>query len=79
MTDDRDDGSVEDLPVICAKKEIWEVCLTNGIIHGDPFSPLMFVLTIDSLIKFLKKRAVGAEILEFMDVLESSDNRHSEG
>ena len=39
-----------------AKKEVGEVRLTNGIIQGDAFSPLLFVLMIDPLIKILKKR-----------------------
>ena len=30
-----------------AKKEVGEVRLTNGIIQGDAFSPLLFVLMID--------------------------------
>ena len=30
-----------------ANKEVGEVPLTNGIIQGDTFSPLLFVLTID--------------------------------
>ena len=30
-----------------AKKEVGEVHLTNGIIQGDAFSPLLFVLMID--------------------------------
>ena len=33
-----------------AKKEVGEVLLTNGIIQGDAFSPLLFVLMIDPLI-----------------------------
>ena len=37
------------------KKEVGEVCLTNGIIQGDAFSPLLFVLIIDSLVKILKR------------------------
>ena len=39
-----------------AKKDVGEVRLENGIIHGDAFSPLLFVLMIDPLIKVLKKR-----------------------
>ena len=56
-----------------AKKEVGEVRLTNGIIQGDAFSPLLFVLMIDPLIKVLKKR-VGdeAEILYYMDDLKAS-------
>ena len=51
-----------------AKKDVGEVRLTNGIIQGDAFSPLLFVLMIDPLIKILKKR-VGdeAEVLYNMD------------
>ena len=52
-----------------AKKEVGEVRLTNGIIQGDAFSPLLFVLTIDPLIKILKKRVDDAEILYYMDDL----------
>ena len=37
-----------------AKKEVCEVRLTNGIIQGDAFSPLLFVLMIDPFIKILK-------------------------
>ena len=56
-----------------AKKEVGEVRLTNGIIQGDAFSPLLFVLMIDPLIKILKKE-VGeeAEILYYMDDLKAS-------
>ena len=39
-----------------AKKEVGEVRLTNGIIQGDAFSPLLFVLMIDPLVEILKKR-----------------------
>ena len=38
-----------------AKRDVGEVRLTNGIIQGDAFSPLLFVLMIDPLIKVLKK------------------------
>ena len=38
------------------KKDIGMVHPTNGIIQGDAFSPLLFVLTIDHLIKILKRR-----------------------
>ena len=55
-----------------AKKEVGEVMLTNGIIQGDAFSPLLFVLTIDPLIKILKKRVDEAEILYYMDDLKAS-------
>ena len=30
-----------------AKKDVGEVRLSNGIIQGDAFSPLLFVLMID--------------------------------
>ena len=55
-----------------AKKEVGEVRLTNGIIQGDAFSPLLFVLTIDPLIKILKGRVYErAEILYYMDDLKA--------
>ena len=38
------------------KKDVGKVNLENGIIQGDAFSPLLFVLTIDPLIKFIKNR-----------------------
>ena len=41
-----------------AKKEVGEVRLTNGIIQGDAFSPLLSVLMIDPLIKIMKKSVV---------------------
>ena len=58
-----------------AKKEVGEFRLENGIIQGDAFSPLLFVLMIDPLIKILKRR-VGeeAEILDYMDDLKASMN-----
>ena len=47
--------------------------LTNGIIQGDAFSPLLFVLMIDPLIKVLKKGVGdGAEILNDMDDLKAT-------
>ena len=55
-----------------AKREVCEVRLTNGIIQGDAFSPLLFVLTIDPLIKILKKRVDDAEILYYMEDLKAS-------
>ena len=55
-----------------AKKEAGEVRLTNGIIKGDAFSPLLFVLMIDLLIKILKKKVDDAEILYYMDDLKAS-------
>ena len=39
-----------------AKKDVGEVRLANGIIQGDAFYPLLFVLMIDPLIKIMKKR-----------------------
>ena len=56
-----------------AKKEVGKVRLENGIIQGDAFSPLLFVLMIDPLIKVLK-RGCGddAEILYYMDDLKAS-------
>ena len=56
-----------------AKKEAGEVSLENGIIQGDAFSPLLFVLKIDPLVKILKKRTGNdAEILYYMDDLKAS-------
>ena len=56
-----------------AKKEVGEVRLTNGLIQGDAFSPLLFVLTIDPLVKILKKLlGDDAEILYYMDDLKAS-------
>ena len=40
-----------------AKKNVEEVRLENGIIQGDAFSPLLFVLLIDPLIMIVKKKA----------------------
>ena len=56
-----------------AKKEVGEVLLENGIIQGDVFSPLLFVLMIDPLIKILKKK-VGdrVEVLYYLDDLNVS-------
>ena len=53
-----------------AKKEVGEARLENGIIQGDAFSPLLFVLMIDPLIKIMKKK-VGdrVEVLYYMDDL----------
>ena len=55
------------------RKEVGEVRLENGIIQGDAFSPLLFVLMIDPLIKIVKKN-VGerVEILYYMDDLKAS-------
>ena len=56
-----------------AKKEVGKVRLTNGIIQGDAFSPLLFVLTIDPLIKLMKKKlGEKVEILYYMDDLKAS-------
>ena len=56
-----------------AKKEVGEVKLENGIIQGDAFSPLLFVLMIDPLIKIMKNR-VGdrVQVLYNMDDLKAS-------
>ena len=56
-----------------AKKHVGEVRLTNGIIQGDAFSPLLFVLMIDPLIKVMKND-VGdyTEVLFYMDDLKAS-------
>ena len=56
-----------------AKKEVGEVHLENGIIQGDAFSPLLFVLMIDPLIKIIKTQ-VGdcVEALYYMDDLKAS-------
>ena len=56
-----------------AKKDVGEVRLENGIIQGDAFSPLLFVLMIDPLIK-ISKRVGGedAEVLYYMDDLKVS-------
>ena len=37
-----------------AEKDVGEVRLTNGIVQGDAFSPVLFVLRIDPLIKAMK-------------------------
>ena len=44
----------------------------KGIIQGDAFSPLLFVLMIDPLIKIMMKRVDDAEILKYMDDLKVS-------
>ena len=36
------------------KKEVGDVRLTNGILQGDAFSPLLFVMIIDPLIKIFE-------------------------
>ena len=56
-----------------AWKEVGDVRLENGIIQGDAFSPLLFVMIIDPLIKILKKRlGERAEILYYTDDLKAS-------
>ena len=53
-----------------AMKDVGEVRLENGIIQGDAFSPLLFVLMIDPLIKIIKKRfGEQTEVLYYMDDL----------
>ena len=55
------------------KKDVGEARLANGIIQGDAFSPLLFVLTIDPLIKALKKRVGNeAQIPYYMDDLKAT-------
>ena len=39
-----------------AKKDVGEVRLENGIIQGDAFSPLLFVLMRDPLIRSMKNK-----------------------
>ena len=55
-----------------AKKDVGEVRLANGIIQGDAFSPLLFVLMIDPFIKIMKRVCDGVEILYYMDGLKAS-------
>ena len=56
-----------------AKKEVGETRLINGIIHGDAFSPLLFVLMIDPLIRILKTRDEDSvEVLDDMEDLKAS-------
>ena len=59
-----------------AKKDVGEVRLTNGIILGDAFSPLLFVLMIDPLITIIETQLGNhVEILDYTDDLKaSSDN-----
>ena len=54
------------------KKDVCEVRPENGHIQADAFSPLLFVLIIDSLIKIMKRR-VGdrSEVLNNMDDLNA--------
>ena len=57
-----------------AKREVVEVRRTNDIIQGDAFSPLLFVLMIDPLIKIMKRRLCDdVEILYYMDDLKASE------
>ena len=56
-----------------AKKDVGKVRLENGIIQGDAFSPLLFVLMIDSLIKIVNKKLGNkVQILYYMDDLKVS-------
>ena len=55
------------------KKEVGEVSLTNCTIQGDAFSPLLFVLMIDPLIKIMKTQLGDhVVILNYMDDLKAS-------
>ena len=55
------------------KKDVGDVRLTNGIIQGDAFFPLLFVLMIDPLVKIMKRRiGDGLEVLYYMDDLKAS-------
>ena len=64
---------MEDSPLIRAKKDVGEVRLENGIFQGDAFSPLLFVLIIDPLIKIMtNKLGNQVEILYYMDDLKVS-------
>ena len=55
------------------KKDVGEVRLANGIIQGDAFSPLLFVLMIDPLIKVVKKRVnVKGKVLCNIEDLKAS-------
>ena len=56
-----------------AKKDVGKMRLENGIIQGDAFSPLLFVLMIDPFIKVMKKKLGNqVEILYNMDNLKVS-------
>ena len=47
--------------------------MTNGIIQGDAFSPLLFVLVIDPLIEIIKTQLGDrVEIIYYMDDLKAS-------
>ena len=62
-----------------AKKGVGDVRLTNGIIQGDAFSPLLFVLIIDHLIKILKKRmGCDVEILYYTGSLDPGLSKNKE-
>ena len=56
-----------------AKKDVGKVRLENSIIQGDAFSPILFVLMIDPLIKIIKGRVgADAEVLYNMDDMKAS-------
>ena len=56
-----------------AKKDVGEARLENSMIQGDAFSPLLFVLMIDPLIKILKTQLGDrVEVLYSMDNLKAS-------
>ena len=55
-----------------AKKDVVEVRVTNGIVQGDAFSPLLFVLMIDPLINLVKKLCDRVEVLFCMVDLKAS-------
>ena len=56
-----------------AKNEVWEVRLENGIIQGNAFSPLLFVLVIDFFTMVMKtRRDVRVENLQLIDDLKAS-------
>ena len=47
--------------------------MTNGIIQGDAFSPLLFIMMIDPVIKIIKKNVEeNAETLYYMEGLKAS-------
>ena len=56
-----------------AKKEVGDVRIENGIIQGDAFSPLLFVLMIYPIVKTMKLRVSDGEgIFYHMDDLKAS-------
>ena len=56
-----------------ARKDVGDVRLTNGIIEGDAFSPLLFILIIDPLNKILKMRLGDlVEVRSYKDDLKAS-------